>query len=63
MGATGDEDMTTAAGALIALGLVIAAWVTKAQQPPRMANVAGWVLAVVGTALLLLAAFEGWAPR
>jgi len=55
--------MTTAAGALIGLGLVIAAWVTKAQQPQRMANIAGWVLAVVGTLLLLLAAFEGWAPR
>lgn len=55
--------MTTAAGALIALGLVIAAWVTKAQQPPRMANAAGWVLAIVGTVLLLFAAFTGLAPR
>jgi hypothetical protein len=57
------ENMTTAAGALIALGLVIAAWVTKAQQPPPMANVAGWVIAIVGTVLLLLAAFTEWAPR
>jgi hypothetical protein len=55
--------MTTAAGALIALGLVIAAWVMKAQQPPRMANAAGWVLAIVGTVLLLLAAFAGLAVR
>lgn len=49
--------MTTAAGAFIALGLVIAAWVTKAQNPPPLANAAGWVLAVVGTLLLLAAAF------
>jgi len=55
--------MTTAAGALVGLGLVIAAWVTKAQQPPRLANAAGWVLAVVGTVLLLLAAFTGLAAR
>jgi hypothetical protein len=49
--------MTTAAGAMIALGLVIAAWVSKAQQPTRLANVAGWILAVLGTLLLLAAAF------
>ena len=49
--------MTTAAGAMIALGLVIAAWVSKAQNPPPMANAAGWVLAVLGTLLLLAAAF------
>lgn len=55
--------MTTAAGALIALGLVIAAWVTKAQQPPPLANVVGWVIAIVGTVLLLLAAFAGLAVR
>jgi hypothetical protein len=55
--------MTTAAGAMIALGLVIAAWVSKAQQPTRLANVAGWVFAIVGTVLLLLAAYTGWAPR
>lgn len=47
------------AGAFIALGLVIAAWVSKAQHPPAFANAAGWVLALVGTLLLLAAAF-GW---
>lgn len=48
-----------AAGAFIAVGLVIAAWVSKAQHPPPLANAVGWVLAVIGTVLLMAAAF-GW---
>ena len=51
--------MGAEAGAFIAVGLVIAAWVGEAQQPSPLANAAGWVLAVVGTLLLMAAAF-GW---
>jgi hypothetical protein len=51
--------MGAEAGAFIAVGLVIAAWVSKAQLPPRLANAAGWVLALVGTLLLMAEAF-GW---
>lgn len=51
--------MDAQAGALIALGLVLAAWTAKAQTPPPLANAVGWVLALLGTILLLLASF-GW---
>lgn len=51
--------MTAQAGALIALGLVIAAWVARAQTPAPFANLAGWLFALLGTVLLLVASF-GW---
>ncbi len=49
--------MTTLAGVYIALGLVIAAWVGRASQPAPTANAAGWVFAILGTIVLLLAVF------
>lgn len=49
--------MNAEVGAFIPLGLVIAAWVSKAQHLPSLANAAGWVLAVVGTLLLMAHAF------
>lgn len=51
--------MGAEAGAFIAVGLVIAMWVHKAQHPPAFANAVGWVLALIGTLLLMAAAF-GW---
>lgn len=48
--------MTAAAGMWIAFGLVIAAWVSKAVQPTPASNGAGWVLGLIGTLVLLLAA-------
>jgi len=45
-------------GLFIALGLVIAAWVGKANLPPAVANAAGWVFAVAGTLLLMYAALR-----
>jgi len=51
--------MNAQAAAFLALGLVLYAWVGKANVPPAVANAVAWVLALIGT-LLLLASAAGW---
>jgi hypothetical protein len=53
--------MTTLAGVFIALGLVTSAWISRVQvaakdQPHPAPSVAGWVLGLIGTLVLLLVA-------
>lgn len=60
--------MTTLSGVYIALGLVTAAWIsrivaTAKDQPMPAPGVAGWVFALVGTIVLVLAVFGIWVPR
>jgi len=51
--------MNPQAAAILAFGLVLYAWVGKANIPPAVANAVAWVLALLGTLLLLVLAL-GW---
>jgi hypothetical protein len=48
--------MNASIGIWIGLGLATAAWIAAAVSPSNARIVAGWVFAIIGTVLLVLAA-------